>query len=122
VLLLLFSLQDVWAAPKNCHVKITNPEFDNKVLANQCIEFPESMSDSTYDMAKGLCAPEWGGMNVMVNPVIHCRMASAGVCRYSLLDPQLSFSYKVFYYSVPLVTSDDNKATCLSGGGQWLED
>ncbi len=121
LVLVLVSTQDVWADWKNCYVKVTNPEFNNMIMAHQCIDFPDDMSESTYKMAKGLCEPQWDGMNVMVEYVPVCQKPSHGICRFTFPEPRLNFKYKIYYYSVPSVTSQDNKEICKASGGVWLQ-
>ncbi len=111
-----------WEGGKNCRVKITNPEFNNMILANQCIDFPDDISDSTYKMAKGLCQPEWDGMDIKVDYVSICEKSTNGRCRFSFHGQPLNFSYTVFFYSAPPATSQDNKQYCLAGGGEWLHE
>lgn len=122
ILMLSLFPQNVWAVWNDCHVEVTNPEYNNQVLVNQCFVFPDDMLESTYVMAKGLCEPEWDGMKVKVKRVPHCMKSSDGICRFTFPHPQLSFRYKVYYYPVPLVSFKDNRQTCITGGGEWLQD
>ena len=46
-LLLAVFPQDGWGARKNCHVEVTNPEYNNEVLINQCFACPDDMLEST---------------------------------------------------------------------------